>query len=81
MQGNTELAKFQKESKARIAVLQKLGFVDKEGIVTMKGRAACEIDTTDELLSTGERAEQHRADTHDQATPARACRTLVWPEK
>ena len=26
--------------------------IDEEGIVTLKGRAACEIDTADELLTT-----------------------------
>jgi len=33
-------------------VLRRLGHVDKEGIVLTKGRAACEIDTADELLTT-----------------------------
>ncbi len=36
----------------RSQVLRKLGMIDEEGIVTLKGRAACEIDTADELLTT-----------------------------
>ena len=32
--------------------MRKLGFVDAEGIVTIKGKAACRIDTADELLTT-----------------------------
>ena len=33
-------------------MLRKLGHVTKEGLVTLKGRAACEISTGDELLTT-----------------------------
>ena len=33
-------------------MLRKLGHVSPQGIVLTKGRAACEIDTTDELLTT-----------------------------
>ena len=33
-------------------MLRKLGMIDGEGLVTLKGRAACEIDTADELLTT-----------------------------
>lgn len=33
-------------------MLRKLGMIDGEGVVTVKGRAACEIDTADELLTT-----------------------------
>lgn len=36
-----------------MSVLQKLNHINAEGTVLLKGRAACEIDTTDELLSTG----------------------------
>lgn len=53
MQG-TLLAQFKQEAKARMAVLQKLSHINAEGTVQLKGRAACEIDTSDELLSTGE---------------------------
>jgi len=52
MQG-TLLAQFKQEAKARMAVLQKLSHINAEGTVQLKGRAACEIDTSDELLSTG----------------------------
>eukprot|EP01090_Pellita_catalonica_P017653 TRINITY_DN5376_c0_g2_i1.p1 TRINITY_DN5376_c0_g2~~TRINITY_DN5376_c0_g2_i1.p1 ORF type:complete len:651 (+),score=104.70 TRINITY_DN5376_c0_g2_i1:451-2403(+) len=33
-------------------VLRRLGFTDKENIITLKGRVACEINTADELLLT-----------------------------
>lgn len=33
-------------------MLRKLGHVDAEGVVQLKGRAACELDTADELLTT-----------------------------
>jgi hypothetical protein len=36
-----------------MSVLQKLKHINAEGTVLLKGRSACEIDTTDELLSTG----------------------------
>lgn len=36
---------FAEESRNRSAALRKLGFVDGQGSVTLKGRAACEIDT------------------------------------
>ncbi len=32
-------------------MLRRLGHVTEEGLVTLKGRAACEIDTADELLT------------------------------
>lgn len=41
------------ESRHRTAVMRKLGFVDGQGVVTLKGQAAACIDTTDELLSAG----------------------------
>ena len=42
----------QQELRARRRVLRKLGFVDSNGIVTMKGRAAAEIQSADELVLT-----------------------------
>ena len=33
-------------------MLRKLGMIDGEGVVQIKGKAACEIDTADELLAT-----------------------------
>lgn len=33
-------------------VLKKLGFISSDGVVTLKGRVACEISTVDELLAT-----------------------------
>lgn len=57
----TLLASFREESKARLAVLRKLGHVAADGTVLLKGRAACEIDTADELLTVGESAVMRRA--------------------
>eukprot|EP01023_Acetabularia_acetabulum_P048651 TRINITY_DN5151_c0_g1_i1.p1 TRINITY_DN5151_c0_g1~~TRINITY_DN5151_c0_g1_i1.p1 ORF type:complete len:355 (-),score=72.81 TRINITY_DN5151_c0_g1_i1:316-1221(-) len=51
MMSKSQLDVFQEESKARKKVLRRLGYIDKDDIVTLKGRAACEIDTADELLS------------------------------
>ncbi|KAI7838418.1 hypothetical protein COHA_007790 [Chlorella ohadii] len=48
----SQLVSFKHESTHRSAALRKLGFIDAEGQVTLKGRAACEIDTADELLTT-----------------------------
>jgi hypothetical protein len=50
----TLLASFREESKARLQVLRRLGHVAGDGTVLLKGRAACEIDTADELLTVGE---------------------------
>ncbi|CAH0474108.1 unnamed protein product [Peronospora belbahrii] len=36
----------------RRRVLRRLEFVDKEGVIQQKGRTACEVSTTDELLVT-----------------------------
>ncbi|RLN48431.1 hypothetical protein BBJ28_00000073 [Nothophytophthora sp. Chile5] len=36
----------------RRRVLRRLDFVDKEGVIQRKGRTACEVSTTDELLVT-----------------------------
>eukprot|EP01026_Neomeris_dumetosa_P046115 TRINITY_DN3920_c0_g1_i3.p1 TRINITY_DN3920_c0_g1~~TRINITY_DN3920_c0_g1_i3.p1 ORF type:complete len:472 (-),score=75.96 TRINITY_DN3920_c0_g1_i3:368-1783(-) len=47
----SQLDVFQEEFKARKKVLRSLGYIDKDDVVTLKGRAACEIDTADELLS------------------------------
>eukprot|EP00850_Spirogloea_muscicola_P003714 SM000015S01214 [mRNA] locus=s15:498593:502321:- [translate_table: standard] len=46
------LAKFRSELHNRSRVLKKLGHIDGEGVVQLKGRAACHIDTADELLIT-----------------------------
>uniref|UniRef100_A0ABQ7GPW6 HUA enhancer 2 n=1 Tax=Dunaliella salina TaxID=3046 RepID=A0ABQ7GPW6_DUNSA len=45
------LSAFKEEAKQRTAVLKRLGHVDEEGVVLLKGQAACEIDTADELLT------------------------------
>lgn len=47
-----QVTKFQEEAKARTAVLRKLGHVSNDGVVTLKGRAASEVDTGDELLAS-----------------------------
>ncbi|KAI7752723.1 hypothetical protein M8C21_019630, partial [Ambrosia artemisiifolia] len=49
---DSQLQKFRDELKNRSRVLKKLGHIDAEGIVQVKGRAACLIDTGDELLVT-----------------------------
>ncbi len=42
----------QAELKARRRVLRRLGYVDSDGVVTVKGRAAAEIQSADELVLT-----------------------------
>ena len=49
---SSELTKFRDDLKARSKVLKKLGHIDTDGVVLTKGRAACEVDTADELLVT-----------------------------
>ena len=49
---STELSKFRHELASRARVLQRLGHVDEDQVVQLKGRAACEVDTADELLVT-----------------------------
>lgn len=46
------LKKFEQEFKQRKDVLRKLGHIDEDDNVTLKGRAAGQIDTGDELLIT-----------------------------
>jgi ATP-dependent RNA helicase DOB1 len=47
-----QLQKFRDELKNRSRVLKKLGHIDADSVVQVKGRAACLIDTGDELLVT-----------------------------
>ncbi|KAL3533211.1 hypothetical protein ACH5RR_006732 [Cinchona calisaya] len=49
---DSQLLKFRDELKNRSRVLKKLGHIDADGVVQLKGRAACLIDTGDELLVT-----------------------------
>ncbi|KAK9097581.1 hypothetical protein Sjap_023078 [Stephania japonica] len=49
---DSQLQKFRDELKNRARVLKKLGHIDADGVVQLKGRAACLIDTGDELLVT-----------------------------
>ncbi|KAK4414903.1 DExH-box ATP-dependent RNA helicase DExH10 [Sesamum alatum] len=49
---DSQLQKFRDELKNRSQVLKRLGHIDGDGIVQLKGRAACLIDTGDELLVT-----------------------------
>lgn len=49
---DSQLQKFRNELKNRSRVLKKLGHIDADGVVQLKGRAACLIDTGDELLVT-----------------------------
>uniref|UniRef100_A0A7C9ESP4 RNA helicase n=1 Tax=Opuntia streptacantha TaxID=393608 RepID=A0A7C9ESP4_OPUST len=48
----SQLQKFRDELKNRSRVLRKLGHIDADGVVLLKGRAASLIDTGDELLVT-----------------------------
>ncbi|CAI9099042.1 OLC1v1035803C1 [Oldenlandia corymbosa var. corymbosa] len=48
----SQLQKFREELKNRSRVLKKLGHIDADDVVQLKGRAACLIDTGDELLVT-----------------------------
>ncbi|GIL80546.1 hypothetical protein Vretimale_16031 [Volvox reticuliferus] len=48
----SQLTAFKEEAACRMAVLRRLGHIDDDGVVTLKGRAACEIDTADELLAS-----------------------------
>ncbi|XP_077238593.1 DExH-box ATP-dependent RNA helicase DExH10-like isoform X2 [Tasmannia lanceolata] len=49
---DSQLQKFRDELKNRARVLKRLGHIDSDGVVQLKGRAACLIDTGDELLVT-----------------------------
>ncbi|KAF7115617.1 hypothetical protein RHSIM_RhsimUnG0051300 [Rhododendron simsii] len=49
---DSQLQKFRDELKNCSRVLKKLGHSDADGVVQLKGRAACLIDTGDELLVT-----------------------------
>lgn len=49
---DSQLQKFRDELKNRSRVLKMLGHINAEGVVQLKGRAACLIDTGDELLVT-----------------------------
>lgn len=49
---DSQIQKFRDELKNRSRVLKKLGHIDADGVVQVKGRAACLIDTGDELLVT-----------------------------
>lgn len=48
--GDSQLKAFKEEQKCRSRVLRKLNHIDLSGVVQVKGRAACQIDTGDELL-------------------------------
>ena len=48
----SQLHAFQEDLKNRAKVMRKLGLVSREGVVQLKGRAACEVDSADELLAT-----------------------------
>ncbi|KAH9608162.1 hypothetical protein KSS87_012144 [Heliosperma pusillum] len=48
----SQLQKFRDELKNRSRVLKKLGHIDADGVVLLKGRAAALVDTGDELLVT-----------------------------
>jgi hypothetical protein len=47
-----QLHLFRDELRNRGRVLKRLGHINSDGVVQLKGRAACQIDTADELLVT-----------------------------
>jgi len=47
---NSMMASFLEEYKARVAVLRKLGHIEATRVLTLKGKAACEIDAGDALI-------------------------------
>lgn len=49
---DSQLHKFREELRNRSRVLKRLGHINADGVVQLKGRAACLIDTADELLVT-----------------------------
>ncbi|KAL2630865.1 hypothetical protein R1flu_015551 [Riccia fluitans] len=49
---DSQLNKFREELRNRSRVLKRLGHINSDGVVQLKGRAACLIDTVDELLVT-----------------------------
>ncbi|CAM6102427.1 unnamed protein product [Calypogeia fissa] len=49
---DSQLHKFREEFQSRSRVLRRLGHINDDGVVQLKGRAACLIDTADELLVT-----------------------------
>eukprot|EP00210_Caulerpa_lentillifera_P002519 g2416.t1 len=48
---NSILVSFEDEYKSRVQVLKKLGHINENGVLTLKGKAACYIDAGDELVS------------------------------
>lgn len=68
------------ELSCRQRVLKRLGYVDESGVVTMKGRVACELATGDELVLT----ELVFAGVFKPLTPEQCVALLscfVWSEK
>jgi ATP-dependent RNA helicase DOB1 len=49
---DSQVTVFNREIKLRSAVLKRLGHIDESGVLTNKGRAACEVDTADELMAS-----------------------------
>lgn len=49
---DSQVTVFNREIDLRSAVLRKLGHIDDAGVLQLKGRAACEVDTADELLAS-----------------------------
>ncbi|EIE21291.1 antiviral helicase [Coccomyxa subellipsoidea C-169] len=70
----------QQELKARRRVLRRLGYVDENGVVTLKGRVAATIQSADELVLTELIFNSGFKDLKpEQAVALVAC--LVWREK
>lgn len=68
------------ELKHRQRVLRRLGYVDAEGLISVKGRVAADLQTGDELVLT----ELLFNGTFNSLTPEQAaalCSCFVWQEK
>ncbi len=49
---DSQVTVFDREIKLRSAVLKELGHIDDASVLQLKGRAACEVDTADELMAS-----------------------------
>lgn len=76
----SQLSSFRAEATCRTAVLRALEYLDARGVVTAKGRAACEINTSDELLTT-ELMMDGTLNSLDPHSLAALCSCLIQVEK
>lgn len=50
--GEIPLGAFPSQMRKKKRVLRRLGYCDSDGVIQLKGRVACEINTCDELVVT-----------------------------